>query len=179
MLTIVFVMIVGCGKDTNNKKEETSNVALSDMVMDFKKQLASDFKAEGTEEEMLVDGELQGYVTVDLTKKDDNNPQSAIFSEKLNINMDDLEEGYILAPMMNVKSDEIIVLKAKDEKQVEALKKVLEKEKQSQIDTWEKYLPDQYEKVKKNVIKTKGKYLLYVTYDQPEKIVDIFNNSLK
>ena len=80
---------------------------------------------------------------------------------------------------MNVNADEIILLEAKDEKQVASLKEALEKELEGQVQTWKQYLPDQYEKVENNVIKTNGKYLLYVTYTKPGNIEKVFDSSFK
>lgn len=179
LLAILFVLfsIVGC---TNSKTDENENsqVSLADVFTKVKEQIAADMKAGGVEDAYL-DEKLQGYLEVDLKKEDSNDPAHNIFKEKLSINDADIDEGFVLAPMMNTKSDEVILLKAKDEKKVETLKKALEKEKEAQIQTWERYLPDQYEKVKNNKIVTKGNYLLYVTYDHPEKIVDIFESSIK
>ena len=94
-------------------------------------------------------------------------------------NKEDLEEGTILMQMMNIKSDQIIVLKAKDESKVEDLKAALEKVKEGQMSTWETYLPDQYELVKANKIQTQGNYVLYVTSSQAEEIVKIFEEQVK
>ena len=44
---------------------------------------------------------------------------------------------------------------------------------------WEMYLPDQFEKVKNNLILSKGTYLIYITYDNPEAIEKIFNEKVK
>ena len=176
MILFVFCLfIVGCGNDENKQDEMASEVKLEEIMTSIKEQIAADYKASGVEDEILVEGQLQGFNEVDLTDTE-NESASMPYIEKLKIDTDQLEEGFILVPMMNVKSDEIILLKAKDEDQVNQLKKLLEAERLAQMETWERYLPDQYEKVQKNVIKTHGKYLLYVTYDYPEKIVQIFDD---
>ncbi|WP_052343582.1 DUF4358 domain-containing protein [Bacillus massiliigorillae] len=172
---IALLSIVACGNKSNDKKEVAS---VDTILSEIKEQIASDYKESGVEEEVLVDNKLQGFVEADLIKKTDD-PANNIYIEKLKLNKDDIEAGIVLAPMMNTKSDEIIILKAKDEKQVKELKKILEKEKEAQIAQWERYLPDQYEKVKNNIIKTNGKYLLYVTYDDPSKIESIFDKHTK
>ncbi|MTI69275.1 MAG: DUF4358 domain-containing protein [Firmicutes bacterium] len=164
IVTTVF-SFVGCSKKTE------LNVKVKDILDDIKGEIAKDMKDKGVKEESLKDGKLPGFMDIDLTKE--KNPFSEIFSKE------DIKEGYILQQMMNVKSDLIIVLKAKDESKVKDLKTSLEKIKKGQVNTWEKYLPDQYKKVQNNIIKTKGKYLVYITYDNPEKIEKIFNNSLK
>ncbi|MBD3108468.1 DUF4358 domain-containing protein [Bacillus sp. AGMB 02131] len=167
LLTFISVILFGCGGNANDEKE----VSLSETIDNIKEQIASDLEAGGVENP-LVDGQLLGYTLTDLTS---DSEEATMYAEKLNLDSELINAGYILVPMMNVKSDEIILLEAKDEGEVESLKQVLEQELQAQIDTWERYLPDQYEKVKKNEIKTNGRYLLYVTYDHPEKIVKIFN----
>lgn len=45
--------------------------------------------------------------------------------------------------------------------------------------TWSMYLPDQYELVQENQIKQQGNYLLYVTSDVADKIVKVFEESVK
>ncbi|MCT8136712.1 DUF4358 domain-containing protein [Anaerobacillus sp. CMMVII] len=103
----------------------------------------------------------------------------AFFMENQNISKEQLANGVVIAAMMNINSDLIILFEAADEKSAESLKEVLEREKEAQVQTWSQYLPDQYEKVKNNVITTDGNFLLYVTYSDPEKIVDVFNSSNK
>ena len=168
LLSMFSVILFGCGNSAKNE----SNVSISELMSSIKEQIASDLEAGGVEG-ALVDGELQGFTLADLTSE---NTEEAMYAEKLNIDPEMLNAGYILVPMMNVKSDEIILLEAKDEAQVETLKQGLEEELQAQINTWQRYLPDQYEKVKNNVITTNGRYLLYVTYDNPDVIVKIFND---
>lgn len=170
LLSIVTVILFGCGNSANDE----SKVSLSELVSSIQEQIASDLEAGGVENP-LVDGELLGYILADLTAQNAEGME-AMYAEKLNIDPEDINAGYILAPMMNVKSDEIILLEAKDEEQVATLKKALEEELQAQINTWQQYLPDQFEKVKNNVITTNGRYLLYVTYDNPDAIVKIFND---
>lgn len=80
---------------------------------------------------------------------------------------------------MNVNADEIIVLEAADEAQTDEVKTALENELAAQVQTWEQYLPDQFEKVKNNVILQNGTQFIYITYDQPEKIAQIFDPTSK
>jgi len=178
VLFCFLLFAVGCGNSEVQQENAASEVNLEEMLTSIKEQIAADYKASGVEEEILVDGNLQGFNEVNLMDTDSES-SSMVYIEKLKLKPEQLAEGFILVPMMNVKSDEIILLKAKDKEQVENLKEILEAEKRSQIETWERYLPDQYEKVKNNIIKTNGQYLLYVTYDFPEKIVQIFEESLQ
>jgi hypothetical protein len=174
VFVLVFGLVVGCSNQDSEKNEEAPKVTLEEISQKIKEQMAADMKEQGAGEDVLVDGELQGYIEVDLM--DDKDPSTPIYMEKMKLNKEELEDGIVLAAMMNVNSDEIILLKAKDEAHVKSLKEALEREKEAQIKTWEVYLPDQFEKVKNNVIKTNGNYLLYVTSGNPEKIEEVFDS---
>ncbi|MCJ8006529.1 DUF4358 domain-containing protein [Lederbergia wuyishanensis] len=177
MIVIALFTLIGCSAGANNK-EGTANISLEEIVKGIKEKIAEDLEANGVQD-ALKDGVLQAYIESDLVEKDENNPNSEFLMEKLNIDPNDIEEGYIIAAMMNVNSDEIILLKAKDDSKVDGLIEVLKKEKEAQVTTWEQYLPDQYEKVNNNIIKVKGPYLIYITYEQPEKLEKIFDEKLK
>jgi ABC-type Fe3+-citrate transport system substrate-binding protein len=174
VFVLVFGLVVGCSNQDSEKNEEAPKVTLEEISQKIKEQMAADMKEQGAGEDVLVDGQLQGYIEVDLM--DDKDPSTPIYMEKMKLNKEEMEDGIVLAAMMNVNSDEIILLKAKDEAHVKSLKEALEREKESQIKTWEVYLPDQFEKVKNNVIKTNGNYLLYVTSANPEKIEEVFDS---
>lgn len=168
VLIVVFLIIMFAGCSNGVPKVEVSSI-----VEQIKNQMAEDMKEAGILEENLKDGQLPGFMITDLTAEDTD----PLFNYE--INKGDIEQGYIIQQMMNVKSDLIIVLKADDKTKLDSLEKKLEEIKENQIGIWEQYLPDQYEKVKNNIIKSKGNYLLYVTYENPEEIEEIFDNLLK
>lgn len=173
LVVLMAALMAACGTQTSEEpnKNEASGVEFTDVLSNIKDQVAADLKADGVEEMSQV------YQEVDLKETADENSPAAIWIEKMKLNPESLANGTVIAALMNVKSDEIIVLEAKDEKQVSDLKASLENELAAQVQTWEQYLPDQYEKVKDNKIVTKGKFLLYVTYENPEAIEKAFNES--
>ncbi|GMQ56459.1 hypothetical protein AN1V17_08520 [Vallitalea sediminicola] len=196
IITIIMAMsvvFVGCSKEDNDKdsgsnienpdsgdkdddgdKEEEVNVSVDDIAAAIREQIKQDMIEQGmSEEDFTEEGVIPGYIDGDL-KSEEENPMITI-----EINKEDIEEGRLIAPMINLNSNQIIILKASEESKVSDLQAVLESVKESQVGVWEQYLPDQYEKVKNNIIKTNGKYLLYVTYDNPEKIEEIFDDLLK
>ena len=89
-----------------------------------------------------------------------------------------LAEGLVTAPMINIRSDEVIVLKAKDKKDVPALEEMLQKELENRLDLWATYLPDQHEKVKNTIIKVQGNYLLYATWSDAPALEAAFTKAL-
>lgn len=178
-LVLSLVVLGACGNkeaDKSNSGSDKQEVALEEINQEIKDTIVEDLKAGGVEEP-LVDGKLMSYFEVDLM--DAENPQRDLYLEKLGIQEDQLEKGYVYAAMMNVNADEIILLEAKDETAAAALKAGLEKELAAQTQTWEQYLPEQFEKVKNNLIKQNGNKLIYITYDKPEKIAEIFDAKTK
>lgn len=176
-ISALIMLVTACG---GGDKEKASDVVpVADIMHAIKEQIAEDMKADFGDEDVLVDGQLQGYIEADLTDKDSEDPMIEMLHEKMELNEEELDEGIVLMPMMNVNSNEIIVLKAKEKAYVESLKETLGKELAAQTMTWEMYLPDQYEKVKNNLILTEGKHLIYITYEDPSAIEKIFNEKVK
>lgn len=174
---MLLALLAGCSSGSKSEKEEAETVSFDEIIIDIKEQIATDLKDGGVEEDVLVDGKLVYYMETDLTASEDSDPAVAVWIEKMGLTKEEITNGKVIAAMMNVNADEIILLEAKDKKQVASLKESLEKELEGQVQTWKQYLPDQYEKVEKNVIKTNGNFLLYVTYTHPEKIEKVFDNS--
>ena len=117
-----------------------------------------------------ADVEQAGYMEVDLMEENSDDFAAAIYEEALQLDQEQLSNGKVIAAAMNINSDEMILLEAADASHVEALQEALENRKEDEYLSWETYLPDQFEKVKNNIIKTNGNFLLYVTYEDPEAV---------
>ncbi|MCZ2257653.1 DUF4358 domain-containing protein [Sporosarcina sp. G11-34] len=175
-VSALILLVTACG---GTDKKESSAVPVADIMDAVKEQIAKDMQEDFGDDNVLVDGELQGYIEADFTDKDGEDPMVTMLYERMGLKGEELEEGIVLMPMMNVNSNEIFILKAKEKAHVESIKEALDKELAAQITTWEMYLPDQYEKVENNIIITKGTYLIYITYDDPSAIEKIFNEKVK
>lgn len=176
VLAVCMLLLGACG-DSTEKPE--SNVPVSEIMTAIKEQLAKDIEEASGENLLEEDGTISGYVEADLLAEDTDDPFVEMLLERSELDKELLEEGQFLAPMMNVNSNEIIILKAKEEADVGALKEALEREQDVQIGIWEQYLPDQHEKVKKNITKTKGKYLIFLTAEDAPALEAIFDEKVK
>lgn len=167
------VLMAACGNQDkgNTGKDQNAEPEFADIVTNIKDKVSEDLKEDG------VDDMSQTHQEADLTKTDEDDSVAKIWIEKMKLDPELLANGTVIAALMNVNADELIMLEAKDENQVDELKSSLENELAAQVQTWEQYLPEQYEKVKNNKIVTKGKFLLYVTYTNPEEIEKTFNES--
>ena len=154
-------------------------VAAKDIMDSIKEKIVQDIKDAGFDEGRSDEEILQGYMETNLTDVAADDPFGQMFFERTELDKELLAEGLMYVPMFNTNADEIFVLRAKNEKDADTLKAALQKELEVQIQTWEVYLPDQYEKVKNNVLKTNGNYVLYVTYDDADAVEKIFDEKVK
>lgn len=91
--------------------------------------------------------------------------------EVYNIDPTKLADYAIRIPMMNVKSNEIAILKVKDVADVLAVEEAVKQRAQTVQQQFETYLPDQYENAKNYKVVTKGNYVLFVISDQADELV--------
>lgn len=167
VIALTLFTFIGC-----SEKESEINIPVSDILKSIKDEIAKDMIADGAPEDSFKDGNIPRFMETSLISEDAKGLLVDMF------NKEDIEEGLIFQHMMNVKSDLIIVLKAKDETKVKSLRESLDKVKEQQDKIWSTYLPDQYEKVKNNIIEAKGNYIIYITSDNPEKIKNVFESIL-
>lgn len=176
---LILVMIVSaCG--TNNSSSGNNKPKQGPTFNEVYTAVEATLKEELQAESGLSEDEVLGnYFIEDLTATDADMAMVDVLLERMELDPDKLANGKAIGALMNVNADEIFVLEAKEEDDVADLKASLEQELAAQIQTWEQYLPEQYEKVKNNVIQTNGKFLLYVTFSDSEKIADAFNQQFE
>ena len=86
-----------------------------------------------------------------------------------------LEDYSIRMPMMNVKSNEIAILKVKDAKDISTVETAV-KERAADIQKqFEQYLPDQYENAQNYELVKKGTYILFVISESADQLVTEFD----
>ena len=78
--------------------------------------------------------------------------------------------------MMNVKTNEIAILKVKDEKDIPKAESAVKQRAENVKKQFETYLPDQYENAKNYKLMTKGKYVLFVISEDADKLVNVYNS---
>lgn len=175
--------LVGCTQETEDvKKPETPNteqgtppevadIRANELLQVLDSYVTNQLLGEEDAGELTEEQIAELYATTDLTDGKSEDAFYHMFYERTGIDPAMIKEGYLKMPLFNTKADEFIILKANDAKDVPALKEGLEKERAAQIQTWERYLPDQYELVKKNVIFAKGNYLFYVTFSDADGLL--------
>lgn len=102
-----------------------------------------------------------------------------LYKDIYGIDPDKFEDVVVYGTMINVKANEIIVVKVKDEADIGMAKSALEQRKNQVYKTWEQYLPDQFEMVKQGVIKTNGKYAALIISPEVSGVASQFINLTK
>ena len=174
---LVILVLAACGSKTDENTPTTGDVSFDEVYASIEDAMLEGLIQE--DDSLTKDELLSNYIIEDLTQSVADNPSVEFLFEKMGIEQDSIANGTALFAMMNLNADEVILLEAKTDEDVELLKAGLEKELATQIQMWEQYLPDQYEKVKQNVIKTNGKFLIYVTASNPEEIGQAFDKHFK
>lgn len=136
-------------ENNTDKKEEEKNITLSEVVKEMIKVIPKD---EHTLEEI---------------------PQE-LYKDVYGVNSADFKDVKIYGTMISVKANEIIVIKAENSKELDKAVSVLNQRKDTVYKTWEKYLPDQFEMVKKGVIKTNGNYAALIISPEVDKVANKF-----
>ena len=92
------------------------------------------------------------------------------------IDPEKFEDYAIRIPMMNVKTNEIAVMKVKNSDDVPEVEDAVKQRAADVQKQFETYLPDQYENAKNYQLVTKGNYVLFVISDQADELVKVFNS---
>ena len=73
---------------------------------------------------------------------------------------------------------ELVIVKAKDKKDLLAVQDAVEKRVASQINTYRDYGPEQVSQLKNAVIAKQGNYLFYCVASDPEKYEEVFRHAV-
>lgn len=148
MVTILGgLLLAGCSKDSSEAVEpELTTNEMMDKML------------EEVEQPMLM--ELQADQVQDV----------------YNLDPEMLEEYSIRIPMMNVKSNEIAILKVKNTEDVPEVEEAVKQRVEIVKKQFETYLPDQYENAENYKLVTKGNYVLFVISAEADELVTIYDS---
>lgn len=91
----------------------------------------------------------------------------------------DIEDYMLYAPKTNMDANEIIILKAKNQQDIDNLKEKIEKRISKQEESFKNYRPEQYEILDKHILSIKGKYIIAIVSKDVDKIKKVVDDSFK
>jgi len=157
MSVVTLVAFTGCAQ-----KEVVKNVPVRDIITSIESEVET----------------VKGLSELDFNKEE-LSEFDMMTIEAFGFNLEDIEEGIIKYPMINLQAEEVIIIKAKDETKMTAIKEALQLHVENQMAAFENYVPENYEMVKNHVLKTEGNYVLLAISTDAAKIDEIFTNALK
>lgn len=95
-----------------------------------------------------------------------------VLKTTFNIEEENVEEVIGKTPLINVQASTYVIVKATPSN-AEYVKQKFEEYGTSYEEQWKKYLPEQYELVKKRKIGIKGDYVYFVVSDSADEIVEM------
>lgn len=148
-LTIVLSVVLSACSSNNNEAAVETNLTAKEMV-----------------DQMLAKVEQPAFMEVEENQ----------LADLYHLAPSLLEDYSIRMPMMNIKSNEIAVLKVKDAKDIPTVEEAVKERAADVQKSFEQYLPDQYENAKNYKLVTKGNYILFVISDVADQLVTEFDN---
>lgn len=79
----------------------------------------------------------------------------------------------------NIKADELLVIKVKDTKDIDAIKSKISERIEKQAQSFKDYLPDEYSIIEKHVLKDKGEFILFDISKDSDKVEASFDAVLE
>ncbi len=95
------------------------------------------------------------------------------------ISKNEVEDFILYAPKSNMEANEVLILKAKNEDDIEQLKVKVEERVKKQSDSFKNYRPEEYDIISNRVLDIKGKYLILIISSESEKIEAAINKEFK
>ena len=137
----------------------------------------------GSESVQLKDGEtLESVVTSiteELTMPMPAQVDDTILKDVFYVDPEDTNSYFGQFAMVNVSSANVIVVEAKGQDQVASIQESLEKRKDDVCNSFEMYLPDQYEIAQNGKIVTKGNYVALLIIENVDRAEEIFNEAFQ
>lgn len=124
------------------------------------------FISAGVGPEAFADGAMDSYLMEAL-------PAGFAAIGDTPIRQELVQDGVVMLNMLNVRADAVYVLQAADEAGAKELEADLQEVQRRHKETWESYLPDQYEKVEKAAIGRVGNVAYYVVFDEVKELEEI------
>lgn len=158
LVLAIGLMLTACS--TNNANNTNSNNGSTNQE--------EAYQPTETTKEMVdkVLAEIEQPAQIDL--------ESAALNDTYHLDPALLDQFTIKFPMMNVKTNEIALLKVKDAKDIPTVEAAVKQRAADVQKQFESYLPDQYENAKNYKLVTKGNFVLFIISDQADELEKAF-----
>ena len=164
VLTIALALLLALTGCANNAATTTTTAAETTTTTTTTTAAAKD---------VAIDDIINAVIPEELkTTMLETDPE--MVKELTGLDLSMVEEGKYFDPAMNVKCFTVYAAKVTDAANIDAVKAAFEARLKAQQESFERYLPDQYEIAMKGQIVTEGNYVLLVILEDSQAAVDTF-----
>ncbi|MFC5699980.1 DUF4358 domain-containing protein [Cohnella faecalis] len=157
LIVVIGLLVSACSNKTNNNTD--SDTAGKQPTYE------SSLSAKEMTDKLLAQVEQPQLMDID----------AASVKDQFHLDASLLADYSIKMPLMNVKSNEIAILKINDIKDIPAVETALKQRAADVQKQFETYLPDQYENAQNFKIIVKGVYVLYVISESADQLAAAFD----
>lgn len=143
-------------------------VAVKYFFIDKDKNIDPKMSVNQMQDEIL---KLYGNDMPNMTSLDDIG-----LKEIYNIDISSIDSMNIQIPMINIRVNEISIIKVKNSSDISFIKDKFKQRAEKVASTFENYLSDQYEIAKNPLIKSKGNYVIMIMSDKKDEIEKTFDS---
>lgn len=99
--------------------------------------------------------------------------------ELYGIGIEDIDEYVLYTAPSNLEADEIVIIKAKDTKDIEIIREKIAKRVETIGTSFKDYIPEEYHLVEKHIVDSKQNYVIFIVSEKADEIEEVFKNSFK
>ena len=132
----------------------------------------------GAKESDAAIGDVAGAVVNTLDTSTMEESANRKFKKFYGLNAGDYDGVVLYAPLSNMDSEELLIVKLKNSSQAETVRAAIEKRLETQKSSFEGYGIEQYDLLENHILDIRGNYILYVVHSDANKALQAFRDSL-
>lgn len=120
-----------------------------------------------------IEKDISSKVSLDKMEKG----TSKTLKRYYGLNSNELEDFILYTPKSTMDVDEMLMVKVKDESQIQSIEDVIDSRVNKQLESFSGYGPKQCELLDNYEIKVKGKYIFFAVSEKAQEMKDAFKES--
>jgi RecG-like helicase len=122
-------------------------------------------------------GDIEKYISSKVSLSKMEKGTSKTLKRYYGLNSNELEDFILYTPKSTMDVDEMLMVKVKDEGQIQSIEDVIDSRVNKQLESFSGYGPKQCELLDNYEIKVKGKYIFFAVSEKAQEMKDAFKES--
>ena len=121
-----------------------------------------------------IENDISSKISLDKMEKGNSKTLKRYYG----LNSSDLDKFILYTPKSTMDVDELLIIKVKDESQIQSIQDVIDSRVNKQIESFSGYGPKQCELLENYEMKVKGKYIFFAVSEDAQEMKEIFKESI-